>query len=234
MSTLKIEEKVAVKASPDRVFKFLIDPEQVVSCLPGAGYDGKEDDKTFLGHVKVKVGPVTSNFKGKARMEEIDEAARRVQIVGEGKDPAGGNSARMTMVGRVEPVDGGAELRVEADVEVSGRLVTFGRGMIQSVSAQLFKQFSARIREALETPDSAEPPAPTPTATAPIADTATATATDSATAKSTALAPPPSPTPPVTARKKDDEALNALPLLFRALWDSLLRFFRRIFRSRTA
>ena len=151
MSTLMIEEKIALKATPERVFEFLLDPERVVSCLPGAGYDGKEDDKTFLGHIKVKVGPVVTNFKGVARMEEIDEAARSVRIVGEGKDPAGGNSARMTMVGRVEPTDGGSELRVVADVEVSGRLVTFGRGMIQSVSAQLFKQFSARIREALET-----------------------------------------------------------------------------------
>lgn len=234
MSTLKIEEKVAVKASPDRVFKFLIDPEQVVSCLPGAGYDGKEDESTFLGHVKVKVGPVTTNFKGKARMEEVDEAARRVRIVGEGKDPAGGNSARMTMTGSVEPVDGGSELRVEADVEVSGRLVTFGRGMIQSVSAQLFKQFSARIREALETPASAEPPAPPPTATdkATAAGTDTATATDAATATATPAATAPAPL--VKARKKEDEALNAIPLLFRALWDSFLRFWRRIFRRRTA
>jgi len=204
MSTLKIEEKVAVKAQPERVFQFLIDPERVVRCLPGAGYDGKEADDTFLGHIKVKVGAVTTNFHGKARMEDLDPAARRVRIIGEGKDRAGGGSAKLVMLGSVDAIaDGGSELKVQADVEIAGRLVSFGRGMIQSVSAQLFKQFSERIRAALEVSE------PTPPSGALVVPAAT----------------PPTP-------QKEEEALSVLPLIFRAVWQSIARFFRRLFGRR--
>ena len=228
MSTLKIEEKVAVNAQPDRVFKFLVDPEQVVRCLPGAGYDGKEADDTFLGHIKVKVGPVVTNFHGKARMEDLDPATRRVRIIGEGKDQAGGGSAKLVMLGSVEPgADGsGAELKVEADVEIAGRLVSFGRGMIQSVSAQLFKQFSARIRAALE--ETGEAPSVAPAAP-PAASTATAPVAvpDAPVAPTTSLAPQAPPAAPAKVHE-DQEALSIIPLILRAIWDTITRFVRRL------
>ena len=40
-------------------------------------------DNVFLGHIKVKVGPVTTNFHGRARMEDVDRTARTVRIIGE-------------------------------------------------------------------------------------------------------------------------------------------------------
>lgn len=167
MSTLKIEERVVIKAPIDRVWKFLLDPPRVVECLPGATYDGAESDTVFLGHIKVKVGPVTTMFAGKATMAEVDEAARRVRIVGEGKDKAGAGTARLEMVGRVSAVDGGAELAVDADVDLTGKIVTFGRGLMKSVSVQLFKEFSSRAQAMLE-PEPAAAAAPTPAEALPV------------------------------------------------------------------
>jgi uncharacterized protein len=159
--TLEIQERVVIKAPVERVWKFLLDPPRVVECLPGANFDGAESDTVFLGHIKVKVGPVATNFAGKATMAEIDEAAHRVRIVGEGKDKSGAGTARLEMTGRVTAVDGGAELAVDAGVDLTGKIVTFGRGLIKSVSAQLFKEFSARAQAMLEVESAAEP-APLP------------------------------------------------------------------------
>src|SRR5690242_11880916 len=141
MATLQIQERVVIKAPVEAVWQLLLDPARVTSCLPGATYDGNESDKVFLGHMKVKVGPITAMFAGKATMAEIADAEHRVKIVGEGKDKNGNGTAKLAMVGVVAAVDGGAELAIDADVDLAGKLVTFGRGLIKSVSSQMIKQF---------------------------------------------------------------------------------------------
>jgi carbon monoxide dehydrogenase subunit G len=147
MSTLTIEEKITVTAPPERVWELLLDPARVAACLPGARFDGLEGERTFLGTMKVKVGPVTMEFKGKATMSEIDEAARTVKLTGSGNDKSGSGSARMTMQSRVAALDGGgSEIIIQADVDLAGKLVSFGRGMMEGISKQLFKQFTERVR----------------------------------------------------------------------------------------
>lgn len=159
---LKIEETFRVQAPADRVWAYLIDPQRVVDCLPGAELLEVQADQTFLGQVKVKVGPITTAYKGRARFEEIDETARQVRMTGEGRETAGTGSAKMAMSSQVvEVAEGGAEVRVLAELDVVGRIVQFGRGMIEEVSRQLFVQFADCVRSTLEAapaaPAGAEP-----------------------------------------------------------------------------
>src|SRR6185369_13998526 len=105
MSSLKIEERISVGAPPPRVWAFLLDPARVAACLPGARLDGVEGDRTFLGTMKVKVGPVTMEFKGKATMSEVHEAERRVVLTGSGADKSGSGSAKMAMESRIVTMD---------------------------------------------------------------------------------------------------------------------------------
>ena len=154
MSTLQIEERIAVGAPPARVWKFLLDPARVAACLPGARLDGTEGDKTFLGTMKVKVGPVLMEFKGKATMSEVVPEERRVTLTGTGNDKSGGGSARMDMKSQILARDGGgSEIVVIADVDLAGKLVRFGRGMMEGISKQLFKQFAERVHTALDQDD---------------------------------------------------------------------------------
>ena len=147
MSTLKIEEKFTVAAPVERVWQFLLSPELVASCLPGAALRGQEGADTYLGTMKIKVGPVTSEFKGKATMSDIDPDAHRLKLSGTGDDVSGGGSARMIMDLGVRATAEGSEVQVVADVDIAGKLVRFGRGMIEGVSKQLFKQFVERARD---------------------------------------------------------------------------------------
>ena len=217
MPTLEIHETVAIKAPLDRVWSFLLDPARVVECLPGATYDGAESDTVFLGHIKVKVGPVSTQFAGKATMSEVDAEAHRVRILGEGKDKNGAGTARLELTGHVSQTETGSSLSVDAAVDLTGKLVTFGRGLIASVSQQLFKQFAASAREKLE----AEP-APAPAST-PTSDPAALAADAPTAAAATTLAP-----------KKKEAQINGLSLLFRALGSSIARFFGRLFRRKRA
>ena len=147
----KIEEKFELQAPVERVWKYLIDPAQVALCLPGAELLEEQADRTFLGAVKVKVGPVTMSYKGTVKFTEVDEQAHQVRLVGEGREAGGGGSAKMTMVSKVTSVSGGASLvEVTTEMELVGKIVQFGRGMIEEVSRQLFRQFSACVKQRLE------------------------------------------------------------------------------------
>lgn len=155
----RIEEAFRVETPIERVWQYIIDPYRVVRCLPGAELTGEESDRTYLGRVKVKVGPIMASYAGRAQLAEVDEARHSVRLIGEGRESGGAGSARLTMTSRLTTVAGGAtEIRVEADVDVAGKIVQFGRGMIEGVSRQLFRQFADCIRADLETAVSAEPP----------------------------------------------------------------------------
>jgi carbon monoxide dehydrogenase subunit G len=147
----RIEERFAVQAGPDSVWAFLIDPARVVTCLPGAELSAVVDERTFDGAVKVRVGPVTVAYKGRVQLVELDRPGWRVRMTGEGRESGGAGSARMSMESRLLPrPDGSTEVVVTSDVDVVGRLVQLGRGMIEQVSHQIFLEFSERVRATLE------------------------------------------------------------------------------------
>ncbi len=147
----RIEERFTVRAPVEKVWAYLVDPRRVVTCLPGAELTEVVDERTFLGAVKVKVGPVTVAYKGKVILEEVDAAGRRVRMSGEGRESTGSGSARMGMESRLTPLPSGeVEVLVISDVDVVGRLVQLGRGMIEQVSHQLFAQFAACVKATLE------------------------------------------------------------------------------------
>jgi carbon monoxide dehydrogenase subunit G len=213
--SLRIEETFQLRAPVDRVWTYLVDPRQVVDCLPGAELTEVQDESTFLGRVKVKVGPVTAAYSGKVRITSRDDMAHVVSMVGEGRESAGAGSVRMTMTSRLATLPSGeTEVRVTADVDIVGKAAQFGRGMIESVNKQLFKQFTTCVKGTLERP--AEAPALSAGSPAPAVDRAPAAA---------AAAPPPSQASRAPSTSAA-QPVRVLPLLFRALLDMLARLVR--------
>lgn len=239
--SLTLNETFRVAAPADRVWQFLKDPAQVVTCLPGAELTDTIDATTYGGRVKVKVGPITAKYAGKATLAQVDDSARRMQIVAEGKESGGSGSARMTMTGSVTTLpDGASEVSVDAQIDIAGRVMQFGRGLIESVNKQLFKQFAESVQARLEAAharESGAPPsaptdssgagassasAPTSASAAPATGEA-AQAGDSATGAGApapitppAIVPPPrSAPPPAGAPIAQGQELRALPLLWK-------------------
>jgi carbon monoxide dehydrogenase subunit G len=154
---INIKETFQVDAPLEAVWRFVIDPHQVVTCLPGAELQEVVDDHTFLGRVKVKVGAITTSYKGRITFDEVDETGRAIRMVAEGRD-AGGGTAKGTMTGRLRSLSPRqTEVVAEASVDLTGRIMQVGRGMIQGVSHQLFLQFVASTKERLEAPQQASP-----------------------------------------------------------------------------
>ena len=71
---MKIDNEFTVNVPVDEAWQVLTDLERIAPCMPGAQLTGREGD-AFLGKVKVKVGPVISEFAGTASFIEKDDAA---------------------------------------------------------------------------------------------------------------------------------------------------------------
>ncbi|MBW2237373.1 MAG: SRPBCC family protein, partial [Deltaproteobacteria bacterium] len=150
--SIQIEETFQVAVSVDTVWRFLLDPHRVVTCMPGAELEQVVDERTFEGAVKIKLGAITTRYRGRIQLTEVDEAAHTVRMLAEGRE-TGGGTAKGTLTSQVRALpDGDTEVIAQAEVDITGRVMQMGRGMIQGVSSQLFAQFATRTREALETP----------------------------------------------------------------------------------
>jgi uncharacterized protein len=175
--SLRIEETFELHAPVDRTWRYLVDPRQIVNCLPGAELTEVQSNETFLGRVRVKLGPITTAYDGRVTITGRDDTEHVVSMVGEGREQSGSGSAKMTMTSRLTPLaDNATKVQVVADVDIVGKASQFGRGMIESVNKQLFRQFTECLRGTLEAPianvadlrDEAPPSAPwVPPATSP-------------------------------------------------------------------
>jgi carbon monoxide dehydrogenase subunit G len=152
---IEIKETLQVEAPRDRVWEFVIDPQRVVTCMPGAALDEVVDERTFLGTVRVKVGAITTSYKGRVEFTEVDAQARALQMVAEGRETGGGTAKGTISIRLSSLAEGPTELVTEASIDLTGRVMQVGRGMIQGVSHQLFKQFAASAKEILEAQDEA-------------------------------------------------------------------------------
>lgn len=155
--SLTLRESFEVRAPPLRVWKFLTDPALVVRCLPGAELLETIDASTYRGRVTVKAGPISTAYDGTARLTEVNEEARIMRLVGEGSEVGAAGYAKLTMVGTVSSHPaGGSIVEMDATIDIAGRIMQFGRGLVESFSRQIFKQFAIAVRETLEHGEAAD------------------------------------------------------------------------------
>ena len=93
---MKIEDQFRVDVPIEEAWRVLLDVERIAPCMPGAQLQEIEGDE-YRGVVKVKVGPITAQYKGAARIIEADEDARRIVLKGEGRDTRGQGNASATV-----------------------------------------------------------------------------------------------------------------------------------------
>lgn len=212
---MKITNEFTVHTPIDRAWQVLTDLPGIAPCLPGAQLTGVDGD-VYQGKVKVKVGPVISDFAGTARFTEKDDAAYRAVIDAKGRDARAGGNASAVVTAVLVPAGDATLVTVDTDLKISGKLAQFGSGMIKEISSKLLNQFVANLEAKLATDaptdaaaaptDAAAAPAaaaPAPAAAAPaptdaptVAPSAAAVDTVPGTAAVVAPGPPaPRPTP---------------------------------------
>lgn len=189
---MKIENSFTIDAPVDEAWSLLTDIPEIAPCLPGAKLTD-EQDGVYSGSVKVKVGPVTAEYKGTASFVERDDEAHRAVIDGKGRDSRGAGNAQALITAEMREVDGATQVDIGTDLKITGKVAQFGRGVMQDVSEKLLGQFAECLATKLEGTAALER-----VAEASAADVAGSSTPDASAAEST------------TGPASDDEALDLL------------------------
>jgi carbon monoxide dehydrogenase subunit G len=177
---MKIANEFTVSAPIEEAWDVLIDLEQVIPLMPGAQMTGHDGDDV-LGKVKVKVGPVTSEFNGKVHFVERDRDQRRAVIDAKGKEARGTGNAAATVTAVLHEAGDRTRVTVDTDLKIVGKLAQFGSGMLQQVSEKLLGQFvdsleaklaAAHTAPAVAAPEQSPDDMPKPVVPAPAAEAA--------------------------------------------------------------
>ena len=146
---MDLNNSFEVAADRATAWRVLNDVERIAPCLPGAQLEEIDGDE-YKGNVKVKVGPITAQYKGKATFIEQNEAEGKVVIKGDGRDSRGAGNASALITATLHEVDAdNTRVDVYTDLSITGKAAQFGRGVMAEVSAKLMGQFAENLKELL-------------------------------------------------------------------------------------
>jgi len=134
-----------IEAPRDKVWAALNDPEVLKQCIPGCQSLEKTSDTGFAATVKVKVGPVSANFKGDVALENIN-APESYTISGEGKGGIAGFAKGSADV-RLKEDGSDTLLSYAVKAQVGGKLAQMGSRLIDSTSKKLAGQFFSTFND---------------------------------------------------------------------------------------
>lgn len=135
-----------VQAPPEKLWAFVTDIPAVGLCIPGAADVAGNEDGTYAGTVKVRVGPVSLTLAGRLAVDARDDDAQRITMTGEGADRKVPGGVRVKIEMSVLDAGGGASsLAVDSDANIMGKLGEFGQGIIKRKADGIMKEFGQNL-----------------------------------------------------------------------------------------
>lgn len=146
---MDIHSSFTVEAPLDDVWRSVLNVHEVAPCVPGAEITETVDDTHFKGAITVKLGPAQVSYRGELVLER-DEPGRAIILHARGTGLRGMGGATATITARLSGEGGGiTRVDVDSQVDVSGRVAQFGRGIIQDVANRQLRQFASCLEQKL-------------------------------------------------------------------------------------
>jgi carbon monoxide dehydrogenase subunit G len=147
---MRLTNEFDVAVEVDRTWATLLDVPRVARALPGATIDAESEGGAWRGTMKMKLGPVTTQYAGTARVQDLDEDDHVASFRVEGREARGQGSAAATITARLSGRDGGGtHVVVETDMQVTGRQAQLGHGIMEDVAGAILGEFAARLEREL-------------------------------------------------------------------------------------
>src|SRR3984957_17602822 len=145
---MELKHSFTVPVSLDRAWDVLLDVERVATCMPGASLDSVDGDD-IAGKIKVKVGPITQVYAGKAHFTERNREAHVVTLEASGRETRGSGTASATVRSELVPDGDQTQVTVLTNLNVTGKAAQFGRGVLAEVSGKLVGIFADNMAKML-------------------------------------------------------------------------------------
>jgi uncharacterized protein len=146
---MRLTNEFDVAAPLERTWNALLDVPRVARALPGATIEPDGGDGAWRGTMKIKLGPVTTEYSGTARLQDVDEDERVASFHVQGRESRGQGTAAATITSRVAGAGERTHVVVDTDLKVTGRQAQLGRGLMQDVAGGMLGEFSARLEREL-------------------------------------------------------------------------------------
>jgi hypothetical protein len=137
---MELTNEFTVDAPVEQAWAVLTDLERIAPCMPGAQLTEVEGDE-YRGNIKVKVGPISAQYKGAASFVSRDDASHTAVLKAEGRDTRGQGNASATITATLIPEGSSTKVIVGTDLTITGKVAQMGRGVLADVSAKLLGQF---------------------------------------------------------------------------------------------
>ena len=147
-----LEKSFSVDRDTDVVWRFLTDPANVASCLPGARLLEIVDDRSFRGEVALRFGPFGLTFRGRARFTELDAERLSASLEAVASELRGWGDGEMRMRSRLSSNSGTTRIDLELCFRVTGRLSgVVATGLLTRAAEFVLFRFASCVRTQLET-----------------------------------------------------------------------------------
>jgi carbon monoxide dehydrogenase subunit G len=149
---MKIANSFRIDLPMESAWTTLLDIPSLVPCMPGAELLAVEDERSYRGQVKVKLGPVSVAFRGRARLVEVDEVQHLVRATASGTEEKGRGSAQADVSFRLSPDGGGTRVDIVSDIALAGAVAQYGRaqGVIADVAQVMIETFAQNLSHMIE------------------------------------------------------------------------------------
>ena len=145
---MELKNEFRVSVPVEQAWATLTDVEYIAPCMPGAQLT-EIDGEEFKGQVKVKVGPITAQYKGSAKFIEKDQSQHRLVLDASGRDTRGAGNAAAEVTVEMAADGDETEIIITTELKVTGKVAQFGRGIMADVSEKLIGQFVESLEQKL-------------------------------------------------------------------------------------
>ena len=146
---MKMEQRLVLPTSRGKLWDLLLDVARVGQCFPGVEKVTAQDDKSYEGLMRVRVGPVTLNIAGTIVVLEQDKDRWHASLRVKGSDRRVGGAVQGTMdMDLVELSPEETELLITSDVSFLGKLGELGQPVIRRKADSVIQEFTRNLRQA--------------------------------------------------------------------------------------
>jgi carbon monoxide dehydrogenase subunit G len=146
---MKLRDELRVDVPLPEVWPMLLDVPRVARALPGASMSAEPVQGEFRGQMKVKLGPVTVDYSGVARLQDVDDDAHTASFRVQGSEARGQGTAEATITIHAHADGDATRVQVDTELDVTGRQAQLGRGIMEEVASGVLREFAARLERAL-------------------------------------------------------------------------------------
>jgi len=156
---VRIENAFDVPASPDVAWALLTDVPRIVPCMPGAELERALDENTWEVLQRVKLGPISLQFRSEVTQTELNDVDRRAVLSVKAREVRGRGGADATIQSSFDLSGEETRVTLVTDLSLRGSVAQYGRPVVGSVAEELTRQFAACLASMLE---HEEPPSTSP------------------------------------------------------------------------